>query len=139
MLKNYSNESKVDWNQNELIKNYKCACIYRGKNLNDISNNITNTENINNVNDIKLLTNKQNCDFIEYKDINIINKYEKSVTLLSNCNFFNKQIENTLNKAKEMYMYNAFVHQYEKYGMNKEDFLEAFMFNQQIISDYNNI
>ena len=141
MLKNYSNESKVDWTQNELIKNFKCACIYRGKNLNDINNNINNNnnENNNNVNDIKLLTNKQNCDFIEYKDINIVNKYEKSVTLLSNCNFFNKQIENTLNKAKEMYMYNAFVHQYEKYGMSKDDFLEAFIFNQQIISDYDNI
>jgi hypothetical protein len=31
------------------------------------------------------------------------------------------------------------VHQYEKYGMSKDDFLEAFIFNQQIISDYDNI
>ena len=35
-----------------------------------------------------------------------------------------------------MYEYNAFIHQYEKYGLEKADFIEAFAFCEQINYDY---
>ena len=156
ILKTGSNESKIDWspfsttkiNVNSIIE------IYRGKNVEnmvDDTNNINNSainkykgknnklDNINNINDIGCLKNfcmNSNIRESRYKDEHNINNYDKHLTILANSGLYCKNIENCLSKAYEMYEYNAFIHQYEKYGLEKGDFVEAFSFCEQIIHDY---
>ena len=156
ILKTGSNESKIDWspfsttkiNVNSIIE------IYRGKNVEnmvDDTNNINNSainkykgknnklDNINNMNDIGCLKNfcmNSNIRESRYKDEHNINNYDKHLTILANSGLYCKNIENCLSKAYEMYEYNAFIHQYEKYGLEKGDFVEAFSFCEQIIHDY---
>ena len=115
--------------------------------INNINNNITNQykgknnkfENLSNLNDISCL--KKYCtdmNIIEarYKDEHNINNYDKHLTILSNSNLYSQNIKKCLSKAYEMYEYNAFIHQYEKYGLEKGDFIDAFSFCEQIIYDY---
>ena len=156
ILKTGSNESKIDWspfsttkiNVNSIIE------IYRGKNVEnmvDDTNNINNSainkykgknnklDNINNMNDIGCLKNfclNSNIRESRYKDDHNINNYDKHLTILANSSLYCKNIQNCLSKAYEMYEYNAFIHQYEKYGLEKGDFVEAFSFCEQIIHDY---
>lgn len=144
MLITKSNESKIDWgdifsnaNNNKFktpVKINSMMSIYRGKNLEELDElNSTNNNPIRNLcKDNNLISHQENFDKNE------ICKYEKHLTLLNNSNFLCEDMRNTLNKAYEMYEFNAFVHQYEKYGMEKQDFLDAFAFCEQIVFDYNN-
>ena len=155
ILKTGSNESKIDWsfyNTNKINVN-SIIEIYRGKNienmvddLNNINNNMTNQykgknnkENLNNLNDISCI--KQYCSDMKvkearYKDEHNINNYDKHLTILANSNLYCQNIKKCLSKAYEMYEYNAFIHQYEKYGLEKGEFIDAFSFCEQIIYDY---
>ena len=156
ILKTGSNESKIDWsfyNTNKININ-SIFEIYRGKNIenmvddiNNINNNITNQykgknnkfENLNNLNDISCLKKyctDMNIKEARYKDERNINNYDKHLTILSNSNLYSQNIKKCLSKAYEMYEYNAFIHQYEKYGLEKGDFIDAFSFCEQIIYDY---
>ena len=156
ILKTGSNESKIDWsfynsdkvNANSIIE------IYRGKNIENISDDMSNInsnamnqykgknnkfENVNNLNDISCL--KKYCNDMKvkegrYKDEHNICGYDKHLTILANSNLYCTNIQKTLAKAYEMYEYNAFIHQYEKYGLEKGDFVDAFSFCEQIIHDY---
>ena len=156
ILKTGSNESKIDWSSNESNKiNVNSIIeIYRGKNIEnmvDDPNNINNEmpklykgknnklENINNLNDIgclKKFCTEMNVRESRYKDEHNINNYDKHLTILANSNLYCKNIQKCLSKAYEMYEYNAFIHQYEKYGLEKGDFIDAFSFCEQIIYDY---
>ena len=130
MMKNYSNESKVDWSKNQTVSNNSVISIYRGKSLSSIPED----DNM-----IVQCCKDNNTKLKEYKDINSINSYEKHLTLLTNSNYYCQAIKKTLQKAYEMYEYNAFIHQYEKYNLQKDDFIEAFTFCEQIIYDYTHI
>ena len=157
ILKTGSNESKIDWSpfNNEKVNINSIIEIYRGKNIenmvddmNNINNNMNSNlykgknnkfENVNNMNDISSL--KKYCTDMNikesrYKDEHTINNYDKHLTILANSNLYCKNIQKCLSKAYEMYEYNAFIHQYEKYGLEKGDFIDAFSFCEQIISDY---
>ena len=157
ILKTGSNESKIDWSfyNNDKVNVNSIIEIYRGKNIqnmvddeNDINNNMMNNqykgknnkfENVNNLNDISCL--KKYCNDLKiresrYKDEHNINNYDKHLTILANSNLYCKNIQKCLSKAYDMYEYNAFIHQYEKYGLEKGDFIDAFSFCEQIISDY---
>lgn len=129
MLRNNSNEAKIDWTKNQTISVNSFMSIYRGKALSDLSNDVHSNPLLN-------YANEQKVKFKEYKDINEVNSYEKHLTVLSNSNYYCQDIKRTLNKAYEMYECNAFLHQYEKYGLEKQDFLEAFAFCEQIYYDY---
>ena len=67
----------------------------------------------------------------------LVLKNNDNLTILANSNLYCSNIKKCLSKAYEMYEYNAFIHQYEKYGLKKEDFIDAFSFCEKIISDYN--
>ena len=157
ILKTGSNESKIDWSfyNNDKVNVNSIIEIYRGKNIqnmvddeNNINNNMMNKqykgknnkfENVNNLNDISCLKNYCNDMKIResrYKDEHNINNYDKHLTILANSNLYCKNIQKCLSKAYDMYEYNAFIHQYEKYGLEKGDFIDAFSFCEQIISDY---
>ena len=128
MMGNRSNESRIDWTSKQTISNNSIISIYRGRNLNEIP---TDSENnvIKHCND-----NHIKCK--QYRDVNGINGYEKHFTILSNSNYYSEDINRTLQKVYEMYEYNAFIHQYEKYGWEKSDFIEAFAFCEQVNYDY---
>ena len=157
ILKTGSNESKIDWSfyNNDKVNVNSIIEIYRGKNIqnmvddeNNINNNMMNKqykgknnkfENVNNLNDISCLKNYCNDMKIResrYKNEHNINNYDKHLTILANSNLYCKNIQKCLSKAYDMYEYNAFIHQYEKYGLEKGDFIDAFSFCEQIISDY---
>ena len=128
MMRNKSNESKIDWTNNHTISNNSVVSIYRGRSLNEIPNE---DENV-----FTKYCIENNVKYKEYKDVNSINSYEKHFTVLSNSNYYCDDIKRTLMKAYEMFEYNAFIHQYEKYGLEKQDFIEAFAFCEQINYDY---
>lgn len=160
MLRTGSNESKIDWsyyNTNDKVNINSLVEIYRGRNIENIVNEV-NSNNINpsnnlykgknsakfdnvvNMNDISLIRKyceEKNIKLYGYKDEHCINNYDKHLTILANSNLYCSNIKKCLSKAYEMYEYNAFIHQYEKYGLKKEDFIDAFSFCEQIISDYN--
>lgn len=143
MLINKSNEAKIDWSDKQTVKIQSIMPIYRGKNLeelnggecnfNDLSGNSTSDPLQN------LLKSNPGMYCKESYDINEINRYEKHLTILNNSNFICEDLNNTLHKAGEMFEHNAFIHQYEKYGIEKSDFLDAFAFCEQINFDYNNL
>ena len=127
MITTKSNESKIDWSQKNSVKIQSMMSIYRGKNLEDIP--ALEAEN-----PLLKLSNIQEQRY----DKNEICKYEKHLTVLSNSNFLCDDLKSTLNKSYDMYEFRAFVHQYEKYGMEKSDFIDAFAYCEQICFDYNN-
>jgi tubulin delta len=134
MLINGSNESKIDWSLKQTVKIQSTIQLYRGRGLhelNELKENKTNLlDNINIEN--------PHMKINERMDINEFNKYDKHLTILNNSNFLDESLKQTLGKAMNMYDNSAFVHQYEKYGMEKSDFLDAFAFCEQIRYDYNN-
>ena len=160
MLRTGSNESKIDWsyyNVSDKVNVNSLIEIYRGRNVenivDEVNNNIQSSlpnlykgknnakfDNVTNMNDISMIKkfcSEKNIKEFKYKDEHCINNYDKHLTILANSNLYCSNIKKCLNKAYEMYEYNAFIHQYEKYGLKKDDFIDAFSFCEQIISDYN--
>ncbi|XP_037402629.1 tubulin delta chain isoform X2 [Pygocentrus nattereri] len=67
------------------------------------------------------------------------NGYEKSATLVSNSQFLLKPLDNIVRKAWNMFVSRAYVHQYTKFGISEEDFLDSFSMLEQIISSYTHL
>jgi len=63
-------------------------------------------------------------------------KYEKSATLLSNSQSFVAPLEMVLRHAWSMFASRAYLHQYNRYGLLEDDFVDSFGFTEQILSDY---
>ncbi|NP_001081147.1 tubulin delta 1 L homeolog [Xenopus laevis] len=74
--------------------------------------------------------------FTLWKTPRAFNKYEKSATLVSNSQFLLKPLDNIVGKAWNMFASKAYVHQYTKFGIDEEEFLEAFTTLEQIIASY---
>lgn len=67
------------------------------------------------------------------------NKYEKSATLVSNSQSLLQPLDSIVEKAWNMFASRAYVHQYTKYGITEEDFLESFTSLEQVISSYRHL
>ncbi|KAI2656168.1 Tubulin delta chain [Labeo rohita] len=67
------------------------------------------------------------------------NGYEKSATLVSNSQSLLKPLDNIVRKAWNMFASRAYVHQYTKFGISEEDFLDSFTALEQIISSYTHL
>ncbi|XP_067221284.1 tubulin delta chain isoform X2 [Chanodichthys erythropterus] len=67
------------------------------------------------------------------------NGYEKSATLVSNNQSLLKPLDNIVRKAWNMFASRAYVHQYTKFGICEEDFLDSFTALEQIISSYTHL
>uniref|UniRef100_A0A8C6SLI5 Tubulin delta chain n=1 Tax=Neogobius melanostomus TaxID=47308 RepID=A0A8C6SLI5_9GOBI len=67
------------------------------------------------------------------------NKYEKSATLVSNSQSLLQPLDNIVGKAWNMFASRAYVHQYTKYGITEEDFLDSFTSLEQVISSYRHL
>ncbi|KAM7413386.1 hypothetical protein PAMA_020669 [Pampus argenteus] len=67
------------------------------------------------------------------------NKYEKSATLVSNSQALLKPLDNMVGKAWNMFASRAYIHQYTKFGISEEDFLDSFTSLEQVISSYSEL
>lgn len=72
------------------------------------------------------------------KGINEFRTHDKHLTSIFNSDFLNKNLEDFINRACDMYSLGVFTHHYYKYGLESEDFLNAFRTCNQIIYDYKN-
>ncbi|XP_027759143.1 tubulin delta chain [Empidonax traillii] len=64
------------------------------------------------------------------------NKYEKSASLVSNSQFLLRPLDSIVGKAWNMFASRAYIHQYTKFGIEEEDFLDSFTTLEQVISSY---
>ncbi|XP_015223064.2 tubulin delta chain isoform X1 [Lepisosteus oculatus] len=67
------------------------------------------------------------------------NRYEKSATLVSNSQSLLKPLDCIVGKAWNMFASRAYVHQYTKFGISEEDFLDSFTTLEQVISSYTHL
>uniref|UniRef100_A0A8C0BCE4 Tubulin delta chain n=1 Tax=Buteo japonicus TaxID=224669 RepID=A0A8C0BCE4_9AVES len=74
--------------------------------------------------------------FNVWKTPRAFNKYEKSASLVSNSQFLLKPLDNVVGKAWNMFASKAYIHQYTKFGIEEEDFLDSFTALEQVISSY---
>ncbi len=65
--------------------------------------------------------------------------YEKSAVLLSNSQSPIGSLDNMVGKAWKMFASRAYIHQYTKYGLTEEDFVDSFGCLEQVVSSYKNI
>nr|NP_001027643.1 delta-tubulin [Ciona intestinalis]BAB85852.1 delta-tubulin [Ciona intestinalis] len=63
-------------------------------------------------------------------------KYEKSLTIVSNGTPCIKPLNMTVEKAWDMFGARAYLHQYTKYGLEETDFINAFVAVENLISVY---
>ncbi|XP_004707058.1 tubulin delta chain [Echinops telfairi] len=77
--------------------------------------------------------------FNAWKTQRAFNKYEKSATLVSNSQFLVKPLDLIVGKAWNMFASKAYIHQYTKFGIEEEDFLDSFSLLEQVISSYCNL
>ncbi|XP_028320705.1 tubulin delta chain isoform X2 [Gouania willdenowi] len=63
-------------------------------------------------------------------------KYEKSATLVSNSQALLRPLDHIVAKAWNMFASRAYIHQYIRYGISEEDFLDGFTALEQVISSY---
>jgi hypothetical protein len=130
MLNNGSNEAMINWSEQNRLRLKAFLPIYRGRNLSEVD------EADGMFHDLAI---KHGINGLVQKfDKNEINNYEKHMTILSNSSFFSEDIGKTIKKASDMLSHDAFMHQYEKYDMERTDFLDAIAFCEQIKFDYNN-
>ena len=66
-------------------------------------------------------------------------KFEKSVTLLSNGTPCVEPLDKVVSKAWQMFESRAYFHQYAKHGVEEEDFINAFVAIESVISAYKQI
>ncbi|XP_061461382.1 tubulin delta chain [Rhineura floridana] len=74
-----------------------------------------------------------------WKTPRAFNKYEKSASLVSNSQFLLKPVDSIVGKAWKMFASKAYVHQYTKFGIEEEDFLDCFTVLEQVIASYTNL
>ncbi|KAM6945952.1 tubulin delta chain [Aplochiton taeniatus] len=64
------------------------------------------------------------------------NKYEKCATVVSNSQALLGPLDRMVGKAWNMFASRAYIHQYTKFGISEEDFLDSFTSLEQITSSY---
>ena len=64
------------------------------------------------------------------------NKYEKCCTLVSNSESSVDPVEAVCGKAWNMFSSRAYLHQYERFGLTQEDFMDSFVAVEQVLKDY---
>ncbi|XP_012868657.1 PREDICTED: tubulin delta chain [Dipodomys ordii] len=77
--------------------------------------------------------------FHVWKTQRAFNKYEKSAALVSNSQFLVKPLDMIVGKAWNMFASKAYIHQYTKYGIEEEDFLDSFTLLEQVVTSYSNL
>uniref|UniRef100_A0A2K6GPL0 Tubulin delta 1 n=1 Tax=Propithecus coquereli TaxID=379532 RepID=A0A2K6GPL0_PROCO len=74
-----------------------------------------------------------------WKTQRAFSKYEKSASLVSNSQFLVKPLDMIVGKAWNMFASKAYLHQYTKFGIEEEDFLDSFTLLEQVVASYYNL
>ncbi|XP_003469606.1 tubulin delta chain [Cavia porcellus] len=74
-----------------------------------------------------------------WKTSRAFNRYERSAALVSNSQFFVRPLDTIVGKAWNMFASKAYIHQYTKFGIEEEDFLDSFTLLEQVIASYCNL
>ncbi|PNJ65716.1 TUBD1 isoform 12 [Pongo abelii] len=77
--------------------------------------------------------------FNVWKTQRAFSKYEKSAVLVSNSQFLVKPLDTIVGKAWNMFASKAYIHQYTKFGIEEEDFLDSFTSLEQVVASYCNL
>ncbi|XP_030684238.1 tubulin delta chain isoform X7 [Nomascus leucogenys] len=77
--------------------------------------------------------------FNVWKTRRAFSKYEKSAVLVSNSQFLVKPLDMIVGKAWNMFASKAYIHQYTKFGIEEEDFLDSFTSLEQVVASYCNL
>uniref|UniRef100_A0ABI7Z2Y7 Tubulin delta 1 n=3 Tax=Felidae TaxID=9681 RepID=A0ABI7Z2Y7_FELCA len=77
--------------------------------------------------------------FNVWKTQRAFSKYEKSAALVSNSQFLLKPLDTIVGKAWNMFASKAYIHQYTKFGIEEEDFLDSFTLLEQVVASYCNL
>ncbi|XP_006154671.1 tubulin delta chain isoform X2 [Tupaia chinensis] len=77
--------------------------------------------------------------FSAWKTQRTFNKYEKSAALVSNSQFLVKPLDTIVGNAWKMFASKAYIHQYTKFGIEEEDFLDSFTLLEQVVASYCNL
>ncbi|XP_035965387.1 tubulin delta chain isoform X2 [Halichoerus grypus] len=77
--------------------------------------------------------------FNAWKTHRAFSKYEKAAALVSNSQFLLKPLDTIVGKAWNMFASKAYIHQYTKFGMEEEDFLDSFTLLEQVVASYCNL
>ena len=77
-----------------------------------------------------------NRNFTFAHDSHNFNETEKSLSVLSNSQAFNSPLEFLLTGGIQMFEQKAYLFQYEKFGLTKDDFIESFALIEQLLSNY---
>uniref|UniRef100_A0A8C9DLS7 Tubulin delta chain n=1 Tax=Prolemur simus TaxID=1328070 RepID=A0A8C9DLS7_PROSS len=77
--------------------------------------------------------------FNVWKTQRAFSKYEKSASLVSNSQFLVKPLDMIVGKAWNMFASKAYLHQYTKFGIEEEDFLDSFTLLEQVVASYYNL
>ncbi|RLN32454.1 hypothetical protein BBJ28_00018502 [Nothophytophthora sp. Chile5] len=64
------------------------------------------------------------------------NSYDKTATLISNSKAMVQTLASTMDKAYDMFSHGAYLHQYERFGVDREFFQQAFLRIDQITQNY---
>ena len=64
------------------------------------------------------------------------NHYEKTATLLSNSQTPVAPLNLVIQKAWTMFASRAYIHQYLRYGISEDDFVDNFAFLEQVLNSY---
>ncbi|XP_029402085.1 tubulin delta chain [Mus pahari] len=77
--------------------------------------------------------------FSLWKTQRAFDKYEKSAALVSNSQLLVKPLDMIVGKAWNMFSSKAYIHQYTKFGMEEEDFLDSFTLLEQVVASYGSL
>lgn len=77
--------------------------------------------------------------FSMWKTQRAFDKYEKSAALVSNSQLLVKPLDMIVGKAWNMFASKAYIHQYTRFGMEEEDFLDSFTLLEQVVASYGSL
>lgn len=127
MRSNSNNDQIRRSNFNKSVSN---LVILRGKDLETADTSIFTNEQLY-ANDTPVFT--------EWRQPRCFNQYKKSATLVTNSQTFIRPLNNSIEKAWDMFNARAYLHQYEKHDLHMDDFIDTFAVVEQIVSDYSRI
>eukprot|EP00794_Sanderia_malayensis_P015594 gene15594-17167_t len=109
------------------------SIVVRGKDLQDVS--------LSDFSDKKIYSGhlSENGMLTVWNQERPFNNYEKSATLVSNSQSFVKPLNHVIQRAWNMFAGRAYVHQYNKYGLTDNDFIDSFGYVEQILADYESL
>jgi tubulin delta len=137
-------DDQLNLNQNEINKSISLSLFARGQfNTNETLVDITNST-FDNFFQQKYLANRDwrpsNGLVNLWSQKRPFNKYEKSLTILSNSQMPVYKIDRLVDKAWRMFSSKAYIHHYTKYGnFDEEQLLNAFIFAEQLVKNYKKI